>query len=77
MGIVPARVLRVAMIQSSFWIFDNSLVQVETPSAALDITQPAEIRIYSHMFELLQGSALYGRSARELIVRAANELAGE
>lgn len=77
MGIVPARVLRVAMMQSSFWIFDNSLVQVETPSAALDITQPAEISIYSHMFDLLQGSALYGRSARELIVRAANELAGE
>ncbi len=77
MGIVPAQVPRVAMMQSSFWIFDDSLVQVETPSAALDITQPAEIRIYSYIFELLQGSALYGRSARELIVRAANKLAGQ
>jgi transcriptional regulator with XRE-family HTH domain len=75
MGIVPATVLRTAMMQSSFWIFDDSLVQVETPSAALEITQPAEISVYSQMFALLQRSALYGRSARELIVRAASELA--
>jgi len=76
MGIVPATVLRAAMMQSSFWIFDDSLVQVETPSAALEITQPAEISIYSQMFDLLQGSALYGRGARDLILRAASELAG-
>jgi hypothetical protein len=72
MGIVPARISRLAMMQSSFWIYDDSLVTVETPSAVLRVTQPAEIRIYTSMFELLQRSALYGRGARELIVRAAS-----
>jgi hypothetical protein len=62
------------MMQTSFWIFDDSRVLVETPSALLAITQPAEISIYAQMFEQLQGTALYGRGTRELIVRAATEL---
>jgi hypothetical protein len=74
LGIIPARAPRVAMMQTSFWIFDDSRVLVETPSALLAITQPAEISIYAQMFEQLQGTALYGRGTRELIVRAATEL---
>jgi transcriptional regulator with XRE-family HTH domain len=77
LGVIPARAPRVAMMQTSFWIFDDSRVLVETPSALLAITQPAEISIYAQMFEQLQGTALYGRGARELIVRAASELAGQ
>lgn len=77
LGVIPARAPRVAMMQTSFWIFDDSHVLVETPSALLAITQPAEISIYAQMFEQLQGTALYGRGARELIVRAASELADQ
>jgi transcriptional regulator with XRE-family HTH domain len=77
LGIIPAYGRRAVMMQSCFWIFDDSQAQVETPSALLSITQPAEIGIYAQIFEQLQRSASYGRAARQLIGRAARELAGE
>jgi hypothetical protein len=43
---------------------------VETVSAGLDITQPAEIGLYAQVFDLLQRSAVYGQGARDLIRRA-------
>jgi hypothetical protein len=76
MGIIPARAPRTTGIHSSFWIFDDSRVQVETPSALLVVTQPAEVSIYEQGFGLLQRSAEYGRSARELIMRSLRELTG-
>jgi hypothetical protein len=77
MGILPARAPRTVMIHSSFWIFDDTRVQVETPSALLVVTQPAEISIYTRVFGMLQRSAVYGRNARELIGDALRELAGD
>jgi hypothetical protein len=76
MGVIPARAPRTAMIHSSFWIFDDTRVQVETPSALLVVTQPAEISIYTQIFEVLQRSAVYGRNARGLIGEALRELTG-
>ena len=55
-------------------MFDETRVQVETVSAGLDITQPAEISLYAQVFDLLQRSAVYGRGARELIRRAVGDL---
>lgn len=74
LGIIPGAGVRHALAQGSFWIFDDTRVQVETVSAGLDITQPAEISLYTQIFDLLQRSAVYGAGARELIARALAEL---
>jgi hypothetical protein len=75
LGIIPAGGQRHALAQGSFWMFDDTRVQVETISAGLDITQPAEIGLYAQVFELLQRSAVYGRSARDLIGHVLADLA--
>lgn len=77
LGIIAAGSHRQALAQGSFWIFDDTRVQVETVSAGLDITQPAEISLYTQVFDLLQRSAAYGHGARDLIGRALADLAGE
>lgn len=77
LGIVPDAGDRHALAQGSFWIFDQTRVQVETVSARLDITQPAEISIYVQVFDLLQRSAVYGHGARDLIGRALADLSHE
>jgi transcriptional regulator with XRE-family HTH domain len=74
LGIIPAAGDRHALAQGSFWIFDDARVQLETVSAGLDITQPAEIGLYAQVFDLLDRSAVHGPGARELIKRAAREL---
>jgi transcriptional regulator with XRE-family HTH domain len=75
LGIIPAGGQRHALAQGSFWMFDDARVQVETISAGLDITQPTEIGLYAQVFKLLQRSAVYGRSARDLIGHALTDLA--
>jgi transcriptional regulator with XRE-family HTH domain len=74
LGIIPDGGARHALAQGSFWIFDETRVQVETVSAGLDIIQPGEIGLYAQVFGLLQRSAVYGHGARELITRAAGDL---
>ena len=74
LGIIPSAGDRGALAQGSFWIFDETRVQVETVSAGLDITQPAEISLYAQVFGLLQRSAVYGHGARDLIRRALGDL---
>lgn len=74
LGIIPGSGERHALAQGSFWIFDQTRVQLETVSAGLDLTQPAEIGLYAQVFGLLQRSAVYGSRARELIRRAAGDL---
>lgn len=70
LGIIPDAGTRHALAQGSFWIFDDTRVQVETVSARLDITQPAEVSLYAQVFDLLQRSAVHGHDARVLIRRA-------
>ncbi len=77
LGIIPATGDRHALAQGGFWIFDDTRVQLETVSAGLDITQPAEISLYEQVFGLLQRSAVHGPGAYELIRRAASELSRE
>jgi transcriptional regulator with XRE-family HTH domain len=77
LGIIPSAGDRRALAQGSFWIFDDARVQVETVSAGLDITQPAEIGLYTQVFGLLQRSAVYGHDARDLIRRALADLRHE
>ncbi len=70
LGIIPQTALRRTFAQVGFWIYDNSMVGVETPTAKLEITQPREIRLYAEMFEHLRQSAVHGAQARALITRA-------
>jgi hypothetical protein len=52
------------------------MVQAETVSAELTVTQPQEITLYARRFDLLRQSAVHGRDARRLIHRAIEEITG-
>ena len=73
-GIVPMMVERAGVPSAGFWLFDNSLVALETPTASIEVTRPSEIELYGRMFEHLQTTAVYGRKARALITRTLAEL---
>lgn len=74
LGIIPLMTKRLAVGSAGFWIFDDSLVALETPTASIAVTQPQEIQLYAHMFEALKTTAVYGRHARSLIVAVLGEL---
>ena len=74
LGVIPAVGERNSLAQGSFWIYDETRVQIETVSAGLDIAQPAEIALYTEVFERLRQSAVYAREARTLITQALAEL---
>lgn len=74
LGIIPLTTERAAVASAGFWIFDNSLVALETPTASIEVTRPEEIELYARMFEHLRGSAVFGAAARTLIIRALGEL---
>jgi transcriptional regulator with XRE-family HTH domain len=74
LGIIPMMTERAAVGSTGFWIFDDSLVALETPTASIEVTRPQEIDLYARMFEHLKASAVYGRAARALITKAMDEL---
>jgi hypothetical protein len=74
LGIIPMMTGREAVGSAGFWIFDNSLVALETPTASIEVTRPQEIELYARIFDHLKASALYGRAARALITKAMDEL---
>jgi transcriptional regulator with XRE-family HTH domain len=74
LGIIPMMTERGAVPSAGFWIFDDSLVALETPTASIEVTRPQEIELYARMFEHLKGAAVYGAAARALIIRALGEL---
>jgi transcriptional regulator with XRE-family HTH domain len=74
LGIIPMMTERSAVPSAGFWIFDDSLVALETPTASIEVTRPQEIELYGRMFDHLKTAAVYGGSARSLIVRALGEL---
>ncbi|MGH3319838.1 MAG: helix-turn-helix domain-containing protein [Streptosporangiaceae bacterium] len=74
LGIVPMMTERVAVGSAGFWIFDDALVALETPTASIEVTRPREIQLYARMFEHLRTPAVYGQAARALITTALDEL---
>jgi transcriptional regulator with XRE-family HTH domain len=74
LGIIPMMTERTMVASAGFWIFDNSLVALETPTASIEVTRPQEIELYTRMFEHLKASAVYGAAARALIIKALGEL---
>nr|WP_202891541.1 helix-turn-helix transcriptional regulator [Kribbella shirazensis] len=74
LGIVPRSVERAVVGQVSFWVFDDKLVSLETPTASIEITAPQEVTMYGRMFDQLRQPAVYGKTARALVIKAQNEL---
>jgi hypothetical protein len=74
LGVIPMMTERTAVASAGFWIFDSSLVALETPTASVEVTRPQEIELYARMFDHLQAPALYGSAARALIIKALEEL---
>lgn len=70
LGIIPANAAYAIWPGNSFTMFDDRAVMVETYSAELTVTQPGEVALYAKAFGMLQRSAVYGQSARDLIGRA-------
>lgn len=66
-GIIPADAQRQAIASIGFWIFDESAVALETPTAAIKVTRPQEVALYVALFSQLQSEALNGHQARRLI----------
>lgn len=77
LGIIPMMIIRTAVPPAGFWIFDNTLVALETPTASLEVAQPQEIELYTRMFSRLQAAALTGPAARSLVIKALRELPGQ
>jgi len=73
-GIVPLMVERAAVPSAGFWIFDSSLVALETPTASIEVTRPTEIELYVRMFEHLVAAAVYGRDARTIVTKTIEQL---
>jgi len=65
---------RTAVGSAGFWIFDNSLVALETPTASFEATRLQEIGLYARMFEHLKSAAVFGKAARALIMKTLTEL---
>jgi hypothetical protein len=74
LGIIPSTRGLGGHTQTSFWIFDDSLVQVETLTTGLDITRPEEIELYVAAFERMRRAAVFGRVAKALIERARTQV---
>jgi hypothetical protein len=47
LGIVPFDIERERWASPGFWIFDDTCVQMELPSALMTITQPREVDVYA------------------------------
>lgn len=72
-GIIPPQA-EYRVPTNQFIMFDNRLVQVETISSELSISQPREISLYAKAFRELTRQAVYGQTARNLISQALDNL---
>lgn len=76
LGIIPLGAERKVMPSGGFVIFDDEMVQAETVSAELTVTEPREVALYARRFALLSHSAVTGRTARALMHRVLAEIIG-
>jgi len=75
LGVIPRAVEpRTVWPLETFHVYDDTFVSVELLSAEVNITQPSEIALYLKAFEQLRGMAVYGASARSLVVKAIEAL---
>jgi transcriptional regulator with XRE-family HTH domain len=71
LGVIPFGIGReAAWPVESFYMFDDTEVNVELISGYLTVTQPREIAMYAQAFAELAELAAYGTNARRLITEA-------
>lgn len=73
-GVIPAHA-EYRVPTNQFIMFDDRLVQVETVSAELSISQPQEIALYLRAFAELDRQAVHGQSARDLVAASLRRFA--
>ncbi|MDT0319532.1 helix-turn-helix domain-containing protein [Streptomyces millisiae] len=73
-GVIPFTATRTLWPVETFMIFDDERVQVETLSAEINITAPAEVGLYAKAFGELHRMAVYGARARARIAAAIDAL---
>ncbi|MBO0855794.1 MAG: XRE family transcriptional regulator, partial [Nocardia sp.] len=69
-AILPQQAAYRAPTVHGFVMYDKRIVLVETVSAELTVTQPAEIGLYGKAFDTLTRQAVTGEQARALIRKA-------
>ncbi|MFD3464814.1 helix-turn-helix domain-containing protein [Streptomyces sp. NPDC058682] len=74
LGVVPFTASREMWPLETFSIYDTEQAQVETLTAAVNVTAPSEIAQYVKAFEMLSEMAVYGATARALITEAIGAL---
>ncbi|MFI7337262.1 Scr1 family TA system antitoxin-like transcriptional regulator [Streptomyces sp. NPDC050085] len=74
LGIIPlARDVRdrhLVWPAEDFWIFDEQRVKLELVSTAADLSTKYDLQQYDRVFSLLQGQAVYGPLAVQIVKRA-------
>jgi transcriptional regulator with XRE-family HTH domain len=69
LAVVPFGVELPMTTSHGFWIFDDSLVLVETLSSELSLRDAEDINLYTRHFSALWAVALHGDDTRRLITR--------
>jgi len=55
---------------NGYWIFDDQYVLIETLSAELTVTEPADVDLYARIFDTMWARAVSGDGARAVLLRA-------
>ncbi|GAA1673379.1 helix-turn-helix transcriptional regulator [Fodinicola feengrottensis] len=76
LGIIPTDAARgpVPVPSIGFWIFNDTLAALETPTATLEVTKKSEIQLYARLFDGLRTNASYRSNARSLLTKAITTL---
>jgi transcriptional regulator with XRE-family HTH domain len=74
-GVIPFGVRLPVHPLHSFVIYDDRAVHVENFTAAINLTDPAEVATYQKIFEQLAAIAHYGADARALVALALSDVA--
>lgn len=74
LGIIPFTASRQVWPLEAFYVFDDHRVSVELLTAAVHVSAPSEIAVYTKAFAQLSKIAVYGATARARIAEAINSL---
>ena len=78
LGVIPFGVGRhAAWPVESFYMFDDTEVNVELVAGYLSVTEPQGVAMYAQVFSELQALAVFGARARRLISDALDAASGE
>lgn len=73
-GVIPFGAPRNMWPLEAFYLFDDHRVSTELLTAAVNVTAPSEVAIYSKAFSEMASLAVYGNHARDLVTAAIRAL---